>query len=98
MVNRWLPSAGVFMDGTHNVAKCLLLLLFGTSCCAESSVHADSDFLFGNPFDCAGCHVVWFPRGSQRMFAMIETVTALMGLVGAGIFLAHAFEGVLYRA
>lgn len=37
-------------------------------------------------------------RGSQRMFAMIETVTALMGLVGAGIFLAHAFESVLFRA
>jgi hypothetical protein len=31
------------------------------------------------------------------MFAMIETVTALMGLVGAAIFLAHAFEGVLSR-
>jgi len=25
---------------------------------------------------------------------MIETLTAVMGLVGAGIFLAHAFEGV----
>jgi hypothetical protein len=29
---------------------------------------------------------------------MFETVTALMGLVGAGIFLAHAFEGVRSRA
>jgi hypothetical protein len=28
---------------------------------------------------------------------MIETVTAVMGLVGAGIFLAHAFEGVRFR-
>jgi hypothetical protein len=28
---------------------------------------------------------------------MIETVTALMGLVGAGIFLAHAFEGIRSR-
>jgi hypothetical protein len=28
---------------------------------------------------------------------MIEMVTALMGLVGAGIFIAHAFEGVLSR-
>jgi hypothetical protein len=25
---------------------------------------------------------------------MIDAVTALMGLMGAGIFLAHAFEGV----
>jgi len=37
-------------------------------------------------------------RGAQRMFAMFELVTAVMGLVGAGIFIAHAFEGVLSRA
>jgi hypothetical protein len=36
--------------------------------------------------------------GAQRMFAMFEMVTAVMGLVGAGIFIAHAFEGVLSRA
>jgi hypothetical protein len=29
---------------------------------------------------------------------MIETVTAVMGLVSAGIFLAHALEGYRYRA
>jgi len=29
---------------------------------------------------------------------MIETVTAVMGLVSVGIFLAHAFEGYRYRA
>jgi len=29
---------------------------------------------------------------------MIEAVTAVMGLMGAGIFLAHAFEGVRSRA
>jgi hypothetical protein len=28
---------------------------------------------------------------------MIEIFTAVMGLVGAGIFIAHAFEGVLSR-
>jgi hypothetical protein len=28
---------------------------------------------------------------------MIETVTAVMGLVGAAIFLAHAFEGIRSR-
>ena len=37
-------------------------------------------------------------RGGIRTTAMFETVTALMGLVGAGIFLAHAFEGVRSRA
>lgn len=36
--------------------------------------------------------------GAQRMLAMFEMVTAVMGLVGAGIFIAHAFEGVLSRA
>jgi hypothetical protein len=29
---------------------------------------------------------------------MIETVTAFLGLVSAGIFLAHAFEGFRSRA
>jgi hypothetical protein len=29
---------------------------------------------------------------------MIETVTAVMGLLSAGIFLAHAVEGFRYRA
>jgi hypothetical protein len=27
---------------------------------------------------------------------MIDAVTALMGLMGVGIFLAHAFEGVRF--
>ena len=30
--------------------------------------------------------------GRKGTFAMIETVKAVMGLVSAGIFLAHAFE------
>jgi len=29
--------------------------------------------------------------------AMFETMTAVMGLVGAAIFLAHAFEGICSR-
>jgi hypothetical protein len=29
---------------------------------------------------------------------MIETVTAVMGLLSAGIFLAHAYEGFRTRA
>ncbi len=36
--------------------------------------------------------------GAQGKFAMFETMTAMMGLVGAGIFLAHAFEGIRSRA
>jgi hypothetical protein len=36
--------------------------------------------------------------GAQGIFAMIETVTAVMGLVSVVIFLAHAFEGYRSRA
>jgi hypothetical protein len=57
-----------------------------------------SDFAPVNLFDCAGLHVVWFSRGAKGRFAMFEAVTAMMGLLGAGIFLAHAFEGVRSRA
>jgi hypothetical protein len=51
-----------------------------------------------NSFDCAALRVVLFSRGREGNFAMFEMVTAVMGLVGAGIFIAHAFEGVLSRA
>jgi len=52
----------------------------------------------GNSFDCAAGHVVLFATGAQRIFAMIETVTAFLGLFSAGIFIAHAFEGFRSRA
>jgi hypothetical protein len=31
-------------------------------------------------------------------FAMIETVTAFLGLISVAIFLAHAFDGLRSRA
>jgi hypothetical protein len=37
-------------------------------------------------------------QGRKGKFAMIETVTVVMGLVSAAIFLAHAFEGFRSRA
>ncbi|MCP3389828.1 hypothetical protein NLM27_13700 [Bradyrhizobium sp. CCGB12] len=37
-------------------------------------------------------------KGGIWNLTMIETVSALMGLVSAGIFLAHAFEGYRTRA
>jgi hypothetical protein len=37
-------------------------------------------------------------QGRKRTFAMIETLTAVMGLVSAGIFIAHAFDGFRSRA
>ena len=51
-----------------------------------------------NLFDCARLQSFGCRQGRIRICAMIETVTALMGLVSAGIFLAHAFEGYRYRA
>ena len=35
--------------------------------------------------------------GRKGTFALIETVTAVMGLVSAGIFLAHAYEDYRLR-
>ena len=36
------------------------------------------------------------PRGHKETFAMIDSIAAVLGLVSAGIFLAHAIES--YRA
>jgi hypothetical protein len=45
-----------------------------------------------------GCASFGVPAlGRKGRLAMFEMLTAAMGLVGAGIFLAHAFEGVLSR-
>jgi hypothetical protein len=48
-----------------------------------------------NPFDCAASRTVLYRQGNWTT-AMIETVTAIFGLLSASIFLAHAFEG--YRS
>jgi hypothetical protein len=71
---------------------------FWDICCAKSSVTGNVRGLPRNLFDCVGMHVVCSPAGRKGRFAMFETMTALMGLVGAGIFLAHAFEGIRSRA
>ena len=36
-------------------------------------------------------------KGRKGLAEMFETMTAVMGLVGAGIFLAHVFEGIRSR-
>jgi hypothetical protein len=51
-----------------------------------------------NSFDCAGRHVVLLDPGRLRTTAMIDTVTMVLALMSAGIFLAHAFDGFLSRA
>jgi hypothetical protein len=98
MVNRSLRSARVFTDGTLAVAS--------APCCSHLAHPVARNprsapipiFALGILLTVRGATSFCFRGGSQRMFAMIEMVTALMGLVGAGIFLAHAFEGVLFRA
>jgi hypothetical protein len=42
--------------------------------------------------------VVCSPAGRKGRFAMFEAMTAIMGLAGAAIFIAHAFEGIRSRA
>jgi hypothetical protein len=67
-------------------------------CCIKSSLTPDLRFQLPNLFDCAALQSFCGRAGAQRIGAMIETVTAVMALVSAGIFLAHAFEGYRYRA
>lgn len=47
-------------------------------------------------FDCAACRDVWSVRG-QRTKTMIDTVTALFGVLSASILVAHAYDGFRAR-
>lgn len=70
---------------------------YQTDCCTESPPQPDlrsGDGIFLTVRSGMSLCV----DGAQRTFAMIETITAIMGLVSAGIFLAHAFEGLSSRA
>jgi hypothetical protein len=50
-----------------------------------------------NSFDCAASQSFCPSRGALDI-AMIETVTAFMGLISASVFLAHAYDGFRSRA
>jgi len=69
-----------------------------TTCCSKSSLGPDLRHRPLNLFDCATARSFCGLQGRKGTFAMIETVTAVLGLVSAGIFLAHAFEGYRSRA
>src|SRR6185312_7714295 len=71
---------------------------FQAICCTKSPLTTDLRLFPVNLFDCATVESLCGLQGAQRTCAMIETVTAVMGLVSAGIFLAHAFEGYRSRA
>jgi len=66
-------------------------------CCAESSVDRDCVLVPGNLFDCARRRPFSVAQVRKGTLAMFETMTAVMGLIGAAIFLAHAFEGICSR-
>jgi hypothetical protein len=50
-----------------------------------------------NLFDCARWPPFSVAQGRKGTLAMFETMTAVMGLVGAAIFLAHAIEEIRSR-
>jgi hypothetical protein len=66
-------------------------------CCAKSSIDRDCGLVLGNLFDCARSPPFSVAQWRKGTLAMFETMTAVMGLVGAAIFLAHAFEGIRSR-
>jgi hypothetical protein len=69
----------------------------GLICCTKSSVRFDFRFRDGILLTVQrSSRSVGY--GAQRKFAMIETVTAVLGLMSAGIFIAHAFDGFRSRA
>jgi hypothetical protein len=50
-----------------------------------------------NPFDCAAMRNVMSDVLGTRIFIMLDAVTALFGVISAGIFLAHAVDGYWSR-
>jgi hypothetical protein len=100
VVNQWLPFrplAARRFYGSDGLAP-PVLSRFQTTCCIKSSLASDLRFRQMNLFDCATLQSFSSSQGRKGRLAMIGTVTAVMGLVSAGIFLAHAFEGFRSRA
>lgn len=50
-----------------------------------------------NSFDCVAARAVRFLALGPGITAMLEAVTALFGIISAGIFLAHAVDGYWSR-
>jgi hypothetical protein len=107
VVNQWLPQISLGSTGLPGVIAAspakdvrfsLRLSRFQTICCSKSSLGPDIRVRPRNLFDCAARWPFGGLQGRKGNFAMIETVTAVMGLVSAVIFLAHALEGYRSRA
>jgi hypothetical protein len=67
------------------------------NCCAKASLRPDLQRRHGILLTVRGAMALCSCR-DVKDFAMIETVTAFLGLFSAGIFIAHAFEGFRSRA
>jgi hypothetical protein len=50
-----------------------------------------------NSFDCVAARAVRSHALGSGIIAMLEAVTALFGIISAGIFLAHAVDGYWSR-
>jgi hypothetical protein len=101
VVNQWLPQISLGPTGLRGViaaSPAKDLSRFQTLCCGKSSLGPDIRVRPLNLFDCAARWPFGGLQGRKGNFAMIETVTAVMGLVSAVIFLAHALEGYRSRA
>src|SRR6266403_6058525 len=88
VVNQWLPGRPP-MHGVEEIeASPAIRRRFAskpTNLLYQSISQARISIQARNPFDCARPHVVLSGPGAQGIFAMIETVTAFLGLVSAGI-------------
>lgn len=71
---------------------------FGTRCCTKSSLPRQKFEPHRNPFDCVSPRAVRSGGWALGSVAMLEAVTALFGIMSAGIFIAHAVDGYRSRA
>ena len=103
MVNQWLPQRTVDLRGAIASTQALihsvcLRIPFPAKTVAQN--HQSRAIVAS-----ASRILLTVQRGGRSVsagrameFAMIETVTAFLGLISAAIFLAHAFDGFRSRA
>ena len=95
MVNQWLRALPAHFGRKRRVARASLDTPVAEKPRSSRIVRLRSEIFLTVQARQRLLHV---RLGAQGKFAMFETMTAMMGLVGAGIFLAHAFEGIRSRA
>jgi hypothetical protein len=96
VVNQWLPWRPVDLP-TSRAEPSLLQGPLPHRLLRQITTRLRFSMRTANLFDCATGLVVLSGHG-EKGHTMIETVTAFLGLVSAGIFLAHALDGLRSRA